>query len=59
MLLIRERIHKYFRDPLLDRMDDAAVMDKMVFTTDPFVVNPLSFPGGISGNWRLVGLSMI
>jgi hydrogenase expression/formation protein HypE len=32
--LIRGKIHKYFADPILDRMDDAAVIDKMVFTTD-------------------------
>jgi len=53
--LIQERIHKYFRDPLLDRMDDAAVIDKMVFTTDSFVVNPLFFPGGDIGELAISG----
>jgi hydrogenase expression/formation protein HypE len=53
--LIQERIHKYFRDPLLDRMDDAAVMEKMVFTTDSFVVNPIFFPGSDIGELAVSG----
>jgi hydrogenase expression/formation protein HypE len=53
--LIRERIHRYFHDPLLERMDDAAVIGKMVFTTDSFVVSPLFFPGGDIGELAVSG----
>jgi len=41
-----------FSNPLLDRLDDAAVFMpgngnvRMAFTTDTYVVNPLFFPGG-------------
>lgn len=53
--LIRNKIHKYFNDPMLSQMDDAAVMDKMVFTTDSFVVNPIFFPGGDIGELAVSG----
>src|SRR5450759_1578769 len=41
-----------FSNPLLDPMDDAATFafggagQRMAFTTDTYVVNPLFFPGG-------------
>lgn len=53
--LIRQRIQKYFRDPLLDRMDDGAILGNLVFTTDSFVVNPLFFPGGDIGELAISG----
>jgi hydrogenase expression/formation protein HypE len=57
--LIKNKIHKYFNDPLLNQMDDAAVldkkMDKIVFTTDSFVVDPLFFPGGDIGELAISG----
>ncbi|MGE5341047.1 MAG: hydrogenase expression/formation protein HypE [Candidatus Omnitrophota bacterium] len=54
--LIQKRIHKYFADPILDRMDDAAILEnKLVFTTDSFVVNPLFFPGGDIGELAISG----
>jgi len=53
--LIRNKIQKYFNDPLLSRMDDAAVLDRLVFTTDSFVVEPLFFPGGDIGELAVSG----
>jgi hydrogenase expression/formation protein HypE len=53
--LIRNKIQKYFNDPLLSQMDDAAVLDKLVFTTDSFVVEPLFFPGGDIGELAVSG----
>src|SRR5215471_6926186 len=44
-----------FSNPLLDRMDDAALLTvggqspRLAFTTDSYVVNPLFFPGGDIG----------
>jgi len=53
--LIRGKIHQYFTDPILRHMDDAAVIDRMVFTTDSFVVNPIFFPGGDIGELAVSG----
>jgi hydrogenase expression/formation protein HypE len=53
--LIRKTIHKYFKDPLLDQMDDSAVLGNLVFTTDSFVVNPIFFPGGDIGDLAVSG----
>jgi len=53
--LIRSKIHKHFNDPILQRMDDAAVIDKLVFTTDSFVVSPIFFPGGDIGELAVSG----
>jgi hydrogenase expression/formation protein HypE len=50
-----------FSNPLLDRMDDAAVFTpsevspRMAFTTDMYVVNPLFFPGGDIGKLAVHG----
>ena len=48
-----------FRNPLLERLDDGAelVVDgsRMAFTTDSFVVSPLSFPGGDIGDLAVNG----
>lgn len=56
--LIQKTIRKYFDDPMLDQMDDSAVLDglgKMVFTTDSFVVSPIFFPGGDIGDLAVSG----
>jgi hydrogenase expression/formation protein HypE len=53
--LIRDIIHKHFNDPLLEQMDDAAVLGNLVFTTDSFVVNPIFFPGGDIGELAVSG----
>jgi len=50
-----------FSNPMLDRMDDAAVFrpgegsPQMAFTTDTYVVNPLFFPGGDIGKLAVHG----
>lgn len=56
-----------FSNPLLDRMDDAAVFrtdisgeaahnaQRMAFTTDTYVVSPLFFPGGDIGKLAIHG----
>src|SRR5579885_3835164 len=56
-----------FSNPLLDRMDDAAVFlagianetaqnaPRMAFTTDTYVVSPLFFPGGDIGKLAVHG----
>ncbi len=48
-----------FRNPILDRMDDQAVLDiggaRLAFTTDSFVVTPLFFPGGDIGRLAVNG----
>lgn len=50
-----------FTNPLLERMDDAAVFDlpaagsRLAFTTDTYVVSPLFFPGGDIGKLAVHG----
>jgi len=50
-----------FSNPLLDTMDDAAIFpingtgQRLAFTTDTFVVNPLFFPGGDIGKLAVHG----
>jgi len=48
-----------FRNPVLDRMDDQAVIEvagaRLAFTTDSFVVQPLFFPGGDIGSLAVHG----
>ena len=51
--LIRDLILPAFDNPLLNRLDDQAVLEaggaRIAFTTDGFVVTPLFFPGGDIG----------
>ena len=48
-----------FSNPVLDRLDDQAVLDvdgaRFAFTTDSFVVKPLFFPGGDIGSLAVHG----
>ena len=48
-----------FRNPILDRMDDQAVLNiggtRLAFTTDSFVVTPLFFQGGDIGRLAING----
>jgi hydrogenase expression/formation protein HypE len=44
-----------FRNPLLEPLEDGAVIDEMAFTTDSFVVTPLFFPGGDIGDLAVNG----
>lgn len=62
-LLMGSIFGKYFANPVLDQMDDAAVLEttdfvpgsKMACTTDTFVVTPVVFPGGDIGKLAVCG----
>lgn len=59
--LINKMIIRNFGNPILNRLDDGAVLDlksgkdKLVFTTDSFVVDPIFFPGGDIGKLSVCG----
>ncbi|HEY1242658.1 MAG TPA: hydrogenase expression/formation protein HypE [Bryobacteraceae bacterium] len=57
--LIREVFLPFFRSPVLNQMDDQAVVEvggsRLAFTTDSFVVKPLFFRGGNIGSLAVHG----
>lgn len=57
--LLRDVFLPLFANPVLDRMDDQAVVEiggaRLAFTTDSFVVQPLFFPGGDIGSLAVHG----
>ncbi len=57
--LLRKLILPAFGNPVLDRLDDQAVISvngcRLAFTTDSFVVKPLFFPGGDIGSLAVHG----
>jgi hydrogenase expression/formation protein HypE len=57
--LLRDVFLPLFSNPVLDRMDDQAVVEiggiQLAFTTDSFVVKPLFFPGGDIGSLAVYG----
>jgi len=56
--LIQKNLVPLLRNPILDKMDDAAVFDlngRLAFTTDSYVVSPLFFPGGDIGKLAVCG----
>ena len=57
--LLRDIFLPAFSNPLLDRLDDQAVLEiggaRIAFTTDSFVVKPLFFPGGDIGSLAVHG----
>ena len=56
--LIEGIFAKYFSNPILDQMEDSAVVpggERLAFTTDSFVVNPVFFPGGDIGRLAVCG----
>ena len=57
--LIRHIFAKQFRNEILSRMEDGAVLPPLegnpVFTADSFVVQPLFFPGGDIGRLAVCG----
>ena len=57
--LIDQLFVKYFSNPDLDKQTDAALLelkeDKLAFTTDAFVVDPIFFPGGDIGKLAVCG----
>jgi hydrogenase expression/formation protein HypE len=64
--LIEKVLVKPLSNPLLDRLDDSAIVPfsgRLAFTTDSYVVNPIFFPGGDIGKLAVCGtvndLSMV
>jgi len=57
--LLRDIFLPLFANPVLDRMDDQAIVEiggsRVAFTTDSFVVQPLFFPGGDIGSLAVHG----
>jgi hydrogenase expression/formation protein HypE len=56
--LIRKTIVSKLKNPVLDRLDDSAVLSvggKIAFTTDSYVVRPLFFAGGDIGKLAVCG----
>jgi hydrogenase expression/formation protein HypE len=57
--LLRDVFLPLFANPVLDRMDDQAIVEvggaRLAFTTDSFVVQPLFFPGGDIGSLAVHG----
>lgn len=56
--LIASVFAKYFKNDILDRMEDSAVLQtggKVAMTTDSFVVTPLFFKGGNIGKLSVCG----
>ena len=56
--LMSDIFGKYFKNEILDRMEDAAVLDvsgKIACSTDSFVVTPLIFSGGDIGKLCVCG----
>jgi hydrogenase expression/formation protein HypE len=57
--LITETLLPLFDNPVLNRLDDGAVVEiggvRLAFSTDTFVVDPLFFPGGDIGDLAVNG----
>lgn len=56
--LIADIFEKNFKNPVLDRMEDSAVVPgsaRIAMTTDSFVVTPIFFPGGDIGRLSVCG----
>lgn len=57
--LTRDLLLPVFGNPILDRLDDGAVLDmeagRMAFSTDTYVVDPIFFPGGNIGDLAVNG----
>ena len=57
--LVEEEVLRYFDDPVLGRLEDAARVPafagRPALTTDAFVVRPLFFPGGDIGKLAVYG----
>ncbi len=57
--LISSLFLKYLRNPILNQLEDAAVIEaqsgQLAFSTDSFVVDPIFFPGGNIGELAVNG----
>ncbi len=58
-LLIKDKILKYFNkktgEVTLSMLDDSAVIDDIVFSTDSHTIRPIIFPGGNLGSLSVAG----
>ena len=56
--LVAKRFVRALANPVLDKLDDSAVIDfsgRLAFTTDSYVVSPVFFPGGDIGKLAVCG----
>lgn len=56
--LINELFFRYFSNPILEKMEDASILNvnsKIAFTTDSFTVSPIFFKGGNIGKLAIAG----
>ena len=57
--LITNLFAKHFSNPILEQQSDSAIVNiatnKLAYTTDSFVVDPIFFPGGNIGNLAIAG----
>ncbi len=56
--LIQDLFMKYFDNPILNSMNDAALLEMkspLAFSTDSFVIDPVEFKGGNIGNLAIHG----
>jgi len=57
--LISDLFLKYLKDPILNQLEDAAVLPaqqgQLAFSTDSYVVDPIIFPGGNIGDLAVNG----
>ena len=57
--LVQDLFLRYFRNPVLASLDDAATValpgGRLAFTTDSYVISPLFFPGGDIGKLAVCG----
>ncbi len=56
--IIKNLFFRYFRNPILERMEDSAILEinsKIAFTTDSFTVSPIFFNGGDIGKLAIAG----
>ena len=57
--LIKAVVLKYFNNKILNRLEDSAELNvrknKIAFTTDSYVINPIFFPGGDIGSLAIYG----
>jgi hydrogenase expression/formation protein HypE len=56
--LVEKNFIPLLKNPLLDKLDDAAVFElsgRLAFTTDSYVVSPIFFPGGDIGKLAVCG----
>ncbi len=53
--LLKNHILKYFGNEILTKLEDSAILEDIVFTTDSYTVSPVFFPGGDIGKLAISG----